>query len=152
MYIARVSENRVQELKVHLMNVSQYASKQAKSVKLSNLVALCGYVHDMGKYSDGFQKYIHQVNDNKKKHEKKVDHGVHGAKYIYEKINPTNPLEKLVIDIIAEVVCYHHGGLPDFLNSNFENPLTSKPSINLGRTPYGCVSRNRLSFFIVSVV
>ncbi len=129
MYVARIHKGEAQLLKDHLENVSQYASKQATSVGLSNLVALCGYIHDMGKYSDGFQKYINSVNDSKRKQGKKVDHGVHGAQYIYEKIKPINSLENLVVDIIAEVVCYHHGGLPDFLNSDFENPLTKRLNV-----------------------
>ena len=116
MYIARFYEKKEQPLKEHLVNVSAYAKSFAKNLNLENCLTLCGFLHDIGKYSDDFQNYIREEQKNAalgiKSNQKKVDHAVYGAKLVY-KMKDVGFYNKITADIISEAICYHHGGLPD---------------------------------------
>lgn len=123
MYIARFRSNdlKKQPLKDHITNVAKLAKSFGKKVDLSRTMELLGYIHDMGKYSDHFQKYIQKVCLENKKFQDKPDHGVYGAKFIYEKIG--NGHTEYFQEIFALVIAYHHGGLPDCEKGLEENTL-----------------------------
>ena len=59
-YIARKNEEngKEQPLKDHLKNVAELTSQFASIFKSDNLAYQIGYLHDIGKYSDAFQKRI----------------------------------------------------------------------------------------------
>ena len=42
-----------------------------------------------------------------------IDYGVYGAKYIYDLSGEYGPNGRIVGELLANVICYHHGGLPD---------------------------------------
>ena len=129
MYIARFYMDKEQSIRDHLRNVSQYAEKNSINLGLSNCLILCGYLHDIGKYSSEFQDYIRKEQEKAKQgikdKEKRVDHGVYGAKLIYN-IKVKNLPQLLVRSIMAEVICYHHGGLPDNLTDDGTVPLIER--------------------------
>ena len=133
MYIARFNP-KDQSVREHLLAVSKFCAKFAETVHLSNTAKLCGLLHDMGKYSNAFQEYIneakeHTIDGTYKewiKKRKKGDHGVYGAKYIYENICIKTLDEKRTCEIISEVVCYHHGGLPDNMEDKNKVPLLER--------------------------
>lgn len=107
-YIARfrVNDFEKQELKEHIREVQKLAaamgkrvdlrrpvsSKELYSDKKANLestLSLIGLLHDFGKYSIKFQRFIHEEWSRAKegiesKRQSGVDHGVYGAKYIYD--------------------------------------------------------------------
>lgn len=97
-YIAH-SENgkgELQSMKQHCKGVANMMKSFALSDKFVDMYIYCGIIHDIGKYSDGFQKYIRIGG-------KKEPHAKWGA---YVSIN-----EKLVN--IAFPVLGHHAGLPN---------------------------------------
>lgn len=126
-YIARFSDEtfEIQELREHINNVAVLASSYGAKVAMPKLTYLAGLLHDMGKYSRKFQSMINKALDEaieggevEKKAKEKVDHGVFGAKYIFDKYgNDENIFAKLTAEILALVCCYHHGGLPDAVRS-----------------------------------
>ena len=78
---------------------------------------LAGYLHDMGKYADGFQNYIKSEYERAEhdfdeylKHRcfSDFDHGVYGAKYIYERFHTGNDSQKRAAEVLALAVAYHH--------------------------------------------
>jgi CRISPR-associated endonuclease/helicase Cas3 len=73
------SESRVgwQPLSVHLQAVSRLARELASATRpndgnLANLAAISGHLHDLGKYSDCFQKMLRTGQG-------RCQHAIHGA-------------------------------------------------------------------------
>lgn len=94
-FVAHIdSDGNEQSVKEHLIGTAKKARKFASAFGGEEIGYHCGLLHDIGKYSDAFQKRIH----NPEKYGK-VDHSTAGAK-------ETNPLEGMVI-------AGHHSGLMD---------------------------------------
>lgn len=114
-----------QTVKEHLENVAAKASDFCKYYKINCLdvqdyAYQTGLAHDIGKYSDLFQKKI------RGNHEIKADHSTAGAK----------ELQKRKMAAGAFAVAGHHGGLPngfDTTNSNLMQRLRNREI-----EPYNC--------------
>lgn len=134
MYIARFTDNQEQGVKEHIKKVAVFCACFARYIGLENIAKLCGYLHDMGKYSKEYQDYIKEAKehtrnntyDQWKKTAKTIDHGIYGAKFIYGLYEGNDKYAKLVRDIVAESVAYHHGGLPDNLAEDNTVPLITR--------------------------
>lgn len=137
MYIARfrTKDLEQQTLREHIMNTAQIGERLGEKVYLKNTLKLIGLLHDMGKYSEQFQNFINNELQKAKKDKKKYlleknqsnfDHGVYGAKYIYSDYKGGGIKEKAIREILALVIAYHHGGLPDCENENGEIPLLTR--------------------------
>jgi CRISPR-associated endonuclease/helicase Cas3 len=101
-YIAHRSDDggEVQLLTEHLEGVAARAREFASAFDAGDLAYACGSVHDIGKYSDEFQRRINGANIS-------VDHSTAGAQLICGL--ETGYFGKLV----AYCVMGHHSGLPD---------------------------------------
>ncbi len=98
-YFAHKSEDgRLQTLQEHLNETAMLCAMFAKQFGAKEHGYLAGVAHDIGKYSDAFQK---RLNGGPK-----VDHASAGA------------YECLKIHALPEAICVagHHGGLSDFGN------------------------------------
>lgn len=136
MNIARFRENdyKIQTVKEHILNVANLCKNFGEKLNVPSLLYLAGLLHDMGKYSDKFQEYIKlelskaKSGDKEKRVEvaDKEDHGVFGGKYIFEKYNKRDPISCITSEILALICCYHHGGLPDCVNSKMEVTLLER--------------------------
>ena len=126
MFIARFYEDELQPLSEHLTHVGEYSREFAKDLGLGNTAFIIGVLHDMGKYSSAFQEYIFKAKNNEFFNEEKVDHGVYGGKYIYEKYINKKEYGWIARDVISQVITYHHGGLPDNINENNKNPMLER--------------------------
>ncbi|MDR3049223.1 MAG: CRISPR-associated helicase Cas3' [Elusimicrobiota bacterium] len=121
MYYARISydkdKKRKQFLKDHLKNVSTIVSDNASKIRLSNIGALLGLIHDLGKYSAAFQKHLLEDNDNK------VDHSTAGGQILHDKLqnNLDTNIKKFLVEIISLCSFSHHSGLIDMLDSSGED-------------------------------
>lgn len=97
-YIAH-SENSngiKQTMEMHSKGFCGFMKEFALSESFADLYGFCGLIHDIGKYSDDFQKHIAGENN-------KVKHSVYGAIYA---------IEKKLLEV-ALPVFGHHAGLPD---------------------------------------
>lgn len=136
MYIAhyRKSDNIYQTIREHSINVSEYCKSFGKKLGATNISKLVGLIHDMGKMSDEFQEYItiaieHEKKGTLKEWEKtykKVDHGRVGGLYIYSTYHDMNGYAKITAEIISMIVCYHHGGLHDYITFDCKIPLVER--------------------------
>ena len=90
-------DNKEQPLIEHLKNVSDLSAEFAKPLNQSEYAKFIGMMHDIGKYSDAFQK---RINGNKIR----VDHSTCG---MHESI-------KRKMMMAAFCIAGHHGGIPDF--------------------------------------
>ena len=99
-FLGHLSEdNREQPLIEHLKNVSKMAGDFASAFNEREMGNLIGLYHDIGKYSEEFQKYIRSGKN-------RVDHSSAGMKEIFS-------LKKRELFPAEFCVAGHHGGLPD---------------------------------------
>lgn len=121
-YIAHITEDlREQTLKEHLECVAKSASDFSCDL-VKDITFLAGLLHDLGKYSDAFQKRIRGSKIQ-------VEHSLAGA--LYAKENITHPLMSLMLQY---VIMGHHSGLPD---GGTDVNKEDDPTLNgrLSRTP-----------------
>lgn len=114
-------------LKDHLERVSSKAKKYGNKFESSSITSLAGLWHDLGKYSEEFQKALRnnsnepekanleELNENEEKNKSsktKPDHSTAGALLALEKLQDEN---NLAILAAAISIISHHGGLKDFI-------------------------------------
>lgn len=100
MYIAHTSEeypDKPQQLLDHLLAVAALAEEFGAVFQAGEMACIGGKYHDVGKYSDAFQKYILGIRKGR------VDHSTAGAKLMMMHRLPW----------IAFCIAGHHAGLPD---------------------------------------
>lgn len=100
-YLAHISEDgaRVETVRQHLCEVADMAADFARPFHGEKEAYRIGATHDLGKYSQLFQRRIRGDNIQ-------VDHSTAGAKVLFD--------EKDALGAMA--VAGHHSGLPDFGN------------------------------------
>ena len=131
----RKSDKKCQSVEDHLRKVSYYCKDYGKSIGIEKLSELAGLLHDMGKLSDEFQEYIRLAIEQEengtlvqwqKTPHQTVDHGKAGGLYIFRKYHNINNVAKITSEILAMVVCYHHGGLHDYIAFDCKTPLLER--------------------------
>jgi len=96
-----VNENECQKLVEHLNNTAFYAMKRAEFFEASEAAYVIGLLHDIGKYSDGFQAKIKgKVNIS-------VPHAMAGAFIL-------NNNYDLLSKYYGIAIASHHTGLSDY--------------------------------------
>ena len=101
-----------QLLKDHLDNVSELSGEFGCAFGCKELARIAGLFHDIGKYSDQFQKRLEGINIS-------VNHSNAGAR------ETSKIYGKLWGRILSYAIAGHHGGLP--------NGLDASPSCLRGR-------------------
>ena len=108
-YIAHVrkSDGQPQSLQTHLRETAEIAKLLASKLDLDQAGELLGLMHDFGKYSRKFQKYIH-------------DHSTAGAQWVYRelrKFGAAQGIGELFGQMLGLCIASHHGaGLIDCLD------------------------------------
>jgi CRISPR-associated helicase Cas3/CRISPR-associated endonuclease Cas3-HD len=103
-----LSKEHWQLLKDHLDEVARLTEERAAKFGAGKLGRIIGLTHDIGKYSEDFQKRL----EGKKN---KVDHATAGAKEVRCKFG------KRIGTALAFTVAGHHGGLPDGNRGDVKN-------------------------------
>lgn len=93
-----------QSLKNHLNNVAIISRDFASDFNAGNLAYITGLLHDLGKYSDDFQKRLEGKNIH-------VDHSTAGSREAYLRFKDKQAAFGLHF---AYVVAGHHGGLLNY--------------------------------------
>ena len=104
-----------QSLVSHLEDVGSLAQRFAAPFGLGRIAYVCGVLHDLGKYSQAFKKYLNEVLSGKPVTRGEVSHAWEGALAILSAIGK-DPATVGLADMLANVVASHHGGLTDFLS------------------------------------
>lgn len=92
-----------QDLDVHLEKVAREAAVMARPFGLERAAFMAGLFHDLGKYTDEFQKRLQGLNI-------RVDHSTAGARVLFDLAQGR---DKVMVEIIAYGILGHHAGLPD---------------------------------------
>lgn len=86
----------VQTMKEHSIGVAGFMKEFALSDTFADLYEFCGLIHDIGKYSNEFQRYIAGGDIH-------VNHSIYGAMFAQD-----NSLMEIAFPVFG-----HHAGLPD---------------------------------------
>ena len=121
-----------QSLEEHLWGVAELAKIHAKKIGMGNYGELMGLLHDLGKYSAEFQKYITdaikkddpQFNPDEDEEfedptgkKGKIDHSTAGAQFLSCK-NGSSNAHKILGQILSLCLVSHHSGLINCLTSD----------------------------------
>lgn len=94
---------------------------------ISQIMSLCGMLHDMGKNKKAFDDYIHADEKERKKLRGKIGHASTGAKYMYDKYHEDSGKVKVLVELIAYAVAAHHGVF-DCVNEERNDLFSAKVS------------------------
>lgn len=114
-YLAHADGERTQSMKEHLEGTAKLAERFAEAFGKGDWGYCCGLLHDIGKYSDAFQKKI-------RGEERRVDHATAGAQLCMEKGG--------LYYFLSYCIAGHHAGLPDY--GSKEHDTASSPTL-MGR-------------------
>lgn len=113
-----------QPLADHLTNVSALAGVFAAKVGLPQSGKLSGLLHDLGKYSQAFQRYInsatglldqdHDEYVDAKSLKGKIDHSTAGAQHVWRRLAQRRVAQPYA-QLLALSIASHHSGLIDCL-------------------------------------
>ena len=99
-FAAHIRDDKtVQSVKKHLEGAAKLAERFANSFGSGDYAYLCGMLHDIGKYSDKFQRRIFEGGN-------RVDHSTAGA------VEMNKGLQTIGF-LLAYCIAGHHAGLPD---------------------------------------
>ena len=130
-YIAHVrkADGQPQSLQTHLIETAEIAKLLAAKLDLDQAGELLGLMHDFGKYSRKFQKYIHDEtglfnpdldDEESTPNGSKVDHSTAGAQWVYRelrKFGAAQGIGELFGQMLGLCIASHHGeGLIDCLD------------------------------------
>lgn len=131
--------HRGQKLYEHLEGVAKLAKKNTHKIGMGDYGELMGLLHDFGKYSAEFKKYITDAlkkddpefnPDEDEEFEDpsgkkgKIDHSTAGAQYL-SKISGYSDAHKILCQILSLCLVSHHSGLIDCLTTDNRGILDS---------------------------
>lgn len=100
-----VDKSEWQCLKDHLVNTANLAAGFGRDAGVAELARVAGLMHDIGKYSEAFQRRLEGSRH-------RVDHSTAGAREIVALFK--DPPQKIFAEILAYCIAGHHTGLPDY--------------------------------------
>ena len=125
----RQTDKCPQSVQTHLIETSELAKIFARKLNLEPVGELLGLMHDFGKYSRKFQKYIHDEtslfnpdldDEESTPNGSKVDHSTAGAQWVYRelrKFGVAQGIGELFGQTLGLCIASHHGeGLIDCLD------------------------------------
>ncbi|HRE18616.1 MAG TPA: CRISPR-associated endonuclease Cas3'', partial [Rhodocyclaceae bacterium] len=125
-------------LEEHLVKVSELAARFATEFEAAHWAALAGIWHDLGKYRDGFQRYIRQCGDPDAHIEGRVagpekTHSAAGAlwaqQYLAEVDKRSGPV---IARVLAYLIAGHHAGLDNWFGGLHER-FSREDTVREGR-------------------
>lgn len=134
----RICDQTPQFVSDHLCETADLCSQFTAKVGLPISGRLLGLLHDLGKYSDAFQKFIRAATglageqakidaETMPAHER--DHATAGAQYLWRKIKEHSPATtRIHIQALCAALISHHSrsGILDFINLQGTSPFLSR--------------------------
>ena len=117
------TEQIVQE---HVFSCAGLCGAYAAKIGLQALGELAGLLHDYSKASPVWQDYFAKSLQKNGK-VKKINHSSGGARLVLEELCSGNSRdERLTAQYLAEMICSHHGGLPDNLSPSGDDKVSKR--------------------------
>lgn len=126
-YIAhiRASDYEIQSVQQHLLETQEICELYGEKLGIPKLAGLSGLLHDVGKASLEFYRYIQDAvyHPEKKVRRGSVDHSTAGGRLLFNKYHQenSNPLEKILVEVVGNAIISHHGYLTDYIGFNLES-------------------------------
>nr|SFZ88601.1 CRISPR-associated helicase Cas3 [Loigolactobacillus rennini] len=127
-YLAHISQDdgREQSLNSHLLNVRQLCEKWGADCQLTHVCGLAGWLHDVGKYNQDFQRYIKGISNAKRG---SIDHSTAGAIYLAKYDGQVDhDAAQLLTELVGNAIMAHHNpkGILDFVGPNGVAPFSKR--------------------------
>jgi len=126
----RKVDDTIQTVEEHLLGVSKLCSEYAKEHGFEWTGKLLGVLHDIGKYTNEFRDYITEGIRREKEGlpplSKNVDHGKYGGIFLYYHYPRNDIYDKVMFEILTMIICYHHGGLEDYITDDLDCKLLNR--------------------------
>lgn len=121
----RQSDFTEQSVQEHLEEVASLARSYGEPIGLAAHAELAGLLHDMGKFTSHFTKYLKDAVLENKIAGVKIDHSTAGAKYLYERFMTTNQIKKdllqdYVVETVGMAILSHHSGMQNFIQPDLK--------------------------------
>lgn len=134
----RITDQTPQLVSDHLTETAVLCSRFCAKIALPTSGILLGLLHDIGKYSDAFQKFIHAATglngeqaqkdaENMAAHER--DHATAGAQYLWRQLAKESPATKKIhIQALCAALISHHSraGILDFIDLKGASPFLTR--------------------------
>ncbi|MFD0589155.1 CRISPR-associated helicase Cas3' [Paenibacillus sp. GCM10027627] len=121
----RESDKAIQTVKEHLLGVKGLAEEIGAKIGVKHIAGLGGLLHDLGKYTEEFKKYLHNAVHNPGSPSKRgsVDHSTAGGKLLFDLYHQGKPdrYTWILAEIVGNAVFSHHSYLHDFLSPELES-------------------------------
>jgi CRISPR-associated endonuclease/helicase Cas3 len=134
----RKSDDKPQTLISHLKRVSDLSGQFAEKIGLEEAGRIIGFLHDLGKASEAFDRYIQSATGkidpdsdeyvDPKEQKGKIDHSTAGAQEIFRELSKKGPEGKIAAQILALCIASHHSGLIDCLMPSGEDNFNRRIS------------------------
>ncbi|MFT4177763.1 MAG: CRISPR-associated helicase Cas3' [Luteolibacter sp.] len=132
----RKGDKVIQTLEDHLAGTASLCALFASSIDLSLCGRLLGLLHDLGKYSTAFQKYIRDVTglngEETKLHAEKhdrgsIDHATAGAQIVWDACQQKR-IPTFMAQVLGVILMSHHSrsGMIDFIDLNGKSPFLDR--------------------------
>lgn len=112
-YLAHIrpSDNAEQTVKAHCRNAASYAKETLEPVSLSSTAYLAGLIHDMGKDTDVFQKYLYSAVFSGDVVRGSVNHTFVAVRFLLQRYHDSSvdPYTRFTSELLAYAVGAHHG-------------------------------------------
>jgi len=132
-FIAHVRKSDATEQSVaeHLSSVAKLSKSFAGKFDFGSAGELIGLVHDLGKYSLSFQRYLlsatGKLNPDAdddyvdfKEFKGKIDHSTAGSQLVWQAQAGKCELQRIVAQVLAVCIASHHSGLIDCIGASGE--------------------------------
>lgn len=131
--IAHISDDglgREESVAEHTEKTAFLCNGKGMRCGLSQVMSLCGILHDMGKNKQKFHDYICADENTRHKLRGTVAHASTGAKYMYDMLCDSTCHTRFMVEMISYAVAAHHGLFDSVIKGNTDLFLKKLESID----------------------